>query len=172
MSLVYDFEIEELKRRMQQLEGEFDAYVSFQPTVKFKKLVPEAVVPKYQTDGAAGIDLVGLTAVTIHPGHRAIISTGLSVELPQDWEAQVRPRSGGAARHGLTVLNTPGTIDADYRGEVKVLLVNLGQRSVEIPAGERIAQLVIARASQAVLVEVEELSTTDRGAGGFGSTGK
>jgi len=106
------------------------------------------------------------------PGERALVPTGLAMALPAGFEAQVRPRSGLAAKHGVTVLNTPGTIDADYRGEVKVILINLGDAPFDITRGERIAQMVIAPVLQAVIAEVETLSETQRGTGGFGSTGR
>jgi dUTP pyrophosphatase len=111
-------------------------------------------------------------SVTLQPLQRTLVPTGLFMALPAGYEAQVRPRSGLAAKHGITVLNTPGTIDADYRGEIKVILVNLSQEPFEIVPGERIAQMVIARHEQVQWEEVEELDATERGAGGFGSTGK
>ncbi|WP_299477311.1 dUTP diphosphatase [uncultured Roseibium sp.] len=131
-------------------------------------------LPAYQSDLAAGLDLVAAVAapVTLAPGARALVPTGLSMALPAGFEAQIRPRSGLAAKHGITVLNTPGTVDADYRGEVKVILINLGDAPFEIVRGERIAQMVIAPVLQAALEEVDELSDTARGSGGFGSTGR
>ena len=132
--------------------------------------------PAYETAGSAGMDLRAAVAegepVTLAPGARALIPTGLKIALPQGFEAQVRPRSGLALKHGITCLNTPGTIDSDYRGEVGVILVNLGAEPFEVRRGERIAQMVIARHEQATLVEVEALDDTARGAGGFGSTGR
>jgi dUTP pyrophosphatase len=130
-------------------------------------------LPAYQSTGAAGLDLVAAveTPVVLRVGKRALIPTGLVLELPAGLEAQVRPRSGLALRHGLTVLNSPGTIDSDYRGEVQVLLVNLGDRPFTITRGERIAQLVVARHERVTLVEATATSPTSRGAGGFGSTG-
>jgi dUTP pyrophosphatase len=110
--------------------------------------------------------------VTLAPGHRAMIPTGLTIALPSGYEAQVRPRSGLAAKHGITCLNSPGTIDADYRGEVKVILINLGQEAFVIKRGERIAQMIIAPVTRAELKVVAELDETKRGAGGFGSTGR
>jgi dUTP pyrophosphatase len=110
--------------------------------------------------------------LTLQPGSRALVPTGLAMALPAGYEAQVRPRSGLAAKHGVTVLNTPGTIDADYRGEVKVILINLGDTAFEISRGDRIAQMVIAPVLQAEIEEVEILSETSRGTGGFGSTGQ
>jgi dUTP pyrophosphatase len=132
-------------------------------------------LPAYQSAGAAGMDLLAAvpkrTPLQLMPGARALVPTGLVLQLPPGLEAQVRPRSGLALRHGITVLNSPGTIDSDYRGEVQVLLANLGSEPFAIARGERIAQLVVARVEQARLVEVAELAPTKRGAGGFGSTG-
>ena len=132
-------------------------------------------MPKYQTTQSAGMDLVAAVSddapVRLAAGGRALIPTGLCLALPAGLEAQVRPRSGLALKHGITVLNSPGTIDADYRGEVQVILVNLGEAALVIRRGERIAQLVIAPVLQAALVEVERLDVTARGVGGFGSTG-
>lgn len=131
-------------------------------------------LPQYETKGAAGLDLKAnlSESVFLKPLERAIIKTGLFIALPQGYEAQVRPRSGLAAKKGITVLNSPGTVDADYRGEVGVILVNLSNDIFEVTDGERIAQLVIAKHEQAEWVEVDELDATERGAGGFGSTGK
>ena len=133
-------------------------------------------LPSYQSAAAAGLDLLAAVAadaaVVIAPGRWAAIPTGLAIELPPGTEGQVRPRSGLAAQHGVTVLNAPGTIDADYRGEVKVLLVNLGPQPFTVTRGMRIAQLVIARVARARLVETADLAATMRGAGGFGSTGR
>lgn len=132
-------------------------------------------LPRYESDGAAGLDLAAAlpeaAPVTIPPGGRALVPTGLVFALPQGCEGQVRPRSGLALRHGVTVLNAPGTIDADYRGEVQVLLVNLGQEPFQVTRGLRIAQLVVAPVQRAVLVEAHTLPGTLRGDGGFGSTG-
>lgn len=131
-------------------------------------------LPHYETPLSAGMDVRAdlSEAVTLAPLGRALIPTGLYVELPAGYEMQVRPRSGLAAKHGLTVLNSPGTIDADYRGEVKVILANLSDTPFTIEPGERIAQLVVARHERVEWVESEALSDTERGAGGFGSTGK
>jgi dUTP pyrophosphatase len=133
-------------------------------------------LPAYQSTGAAGLDLLaavpGQTPLILSPGKSAIVPTGLTVALPSGYEAQIRPRSGLAARHGVTVLNAPGTVDADYRGEVSVLLINHGDAPFAIRRGERIAQMVIAPVAQAQLVAVDQLSTTDRGSGGYGSTGR
>ena len=132
-------------------------------------------LPAYQSAGAAGMDLLAAvpkrTPLRLAPGARALVPTGLVLQLPPGFEAQVRPRSGLALRHGITVLNSPGTIDSDYRGEVQVLLANLGSEPFAIARGERIAQLVVQRVEQARLVEVAEIAPTPRGAGGFGSTG-
>jgi dUTP pyrophosphatase len=133
-------------------------------------------LPAYQTIEAAGLDLMAAVPdsepLTLAPGQYALVPTGLAIALPAGHEAQVRPRSGLAAKHGVTVLNSPGTIDADYRGEIKVILINHGATPFVIKRGERIAQMVIAPMVQAALVPVAELSATDRGAGGFGSTGR
>ena len=133
-------------------------------------------LPAYQSAHAAGLDLLAAVPegapVILLPGQRALVPTGLTIALPSGYEAQVRPRSGLAARHGVTVLNAPGTIDADYRGEVGVLLINHGDIPFPIRRGERIAQMVIASAVRAELVPAASLSATDRGDGGFGSTGR
>jgi dUTP pyrophosphatase len=132
-------------------------------------------LPAYQTALAAGVDLMAAVPegapLTISPGARTLVPTGIVIALPAGTEAQVRPRSGLAARHGVTVLNAPGTIDADYRGEVQVLLVNLGAEPVTVTRGMRIAQLIIAPVTRAFLSEVSSIDETTRGAGGFGSTG-
>ena len=131
-------------------------------------------LPLYQTPLSAGMDVRAdlEQSVTLAPLGRAMIPTGLYVELPEGYEMQVRPRSGLAAKHGITVLNSPGTIDADYRGEIRIILVNLSGAAFTIEPGERIAQLVVARHEQVEWEPVEELGTTERGAGGFGSTGR
>jgi len=144
-------------------------------TVSVRRLRPSAgELPQYATTQAAGMDLrAALDApVDLAPGKRALIPTGIAFALPPGFEAQVRPRSGLALKHGITVLNSPGTIDADYRGEVAVVLVNLGEEPFRIAPGERIAQVVFAKVESATWVEVEELPPTDRGAGGYGSTGR
>jgi len=130
-------------------------------------------LPVYATGGAAGADLCAAVGdeVAIEPGERQAVPTGLVLEIPEGFEGQVRPRSGLAIRHGLTVVNAPGTIDSDYRGELKVLLVNLGTDTVSITRGDRIAQLVVAPVTRAAFVETDDLTASDRGAGGFGSTG-
>lgn len=129
-------------------------------------------LPVYATSGAAGMDVVAAEALTLAPGARAAVATGFAIAIPPGYEVQVRPRSGLALKHGITCLNTPGTIDEDYRGEVKVILANLGQEPFEIARGDRIAQLVPAPVQRAVLDEVETLDDTARGSGGFGSTGR
>ncbi|MBI5264947.1 MAG: dUTP diphosphatase [Bradyrhizobium sp.] len=133
-------------------------------------------LPAYQTAEAAGLDLLAavpeVAPLTLAPGRHAMVPTGLSIALPPGYEAQVRPRSGLAAKHCVTVLNSPGTIDADYRGEIGVILINHGDQPFTIRRGERIAQMVIAPVVQAILVPAVSLSTTDRGSGGFGSTGR
>ena len=128
-------------------------------------------LPAYATDGAAGMDVVSAEAVTLAPGARHAVATGLALAIPQGYEIQVRPRSGLALKHGITVPNTPGTIDSDYRGELKVILINHGTEPFVIARGDRVAQLVLAPVVQAAWDEVGELDATARGAGGFGSTG-
>ncbi len=148
------------------------------PAMQVKRMAHAAglKLPAYQSEQAAGLDLVAAvdakTGISIKPGRFKLVPTGLAVEIPRGFEGQVRPRSGLAAKHGLTVLNAPGTIDSDYRGEVMVLLINLGREKVRIERGDRIAQLVIAPVVQLKIVEAVDLSATTRGAGGFGSTGK
>ncbi|MEM7665159.1 MAG: dUTP diphosphatase [Pseudomonadota bacterium] len=128
-------------------------------------------LPAYATSGAAGMDVVAAEDVTLNPGARHPVATGLSMAIPHGYEIQVRPRSGLALKHGITVPNTPGTIDSDYRGELKVILINHGDEPFAIVRGDRIAQLVLAPVVQAAWTEVTELDSTDRGEGGFGSTG-
>ena len=128
-------------------------------------------LPVYATSGAAGMDVLAAENLTLKPGHRHAVATGLAVAIPQGYEIQVRPRSGLALKHGITVPNTPGTIDSDYRGELKVIMINHGADDFAITRGDRIAQLVLAPVTQAAWEEVEELDDTDRGEGGFGSTG-
>jgi dUTP pyrophosphatase len=133
-----------------------------------------AALPRYATEGAAGLDLTAALEqpMVIEPGARALVTTGLAIELPARCEGQVRPRSGLASKHGVTVLNAPGTIDEDYRGEVQVLLVNLGKEAHVIQPGDRIAQLVVAPVLQVEVVQVTDLAASTRGTGGFGSTGR
>ena len=128
-------------------------------------------MPTYAHPGDAGMDVRSIEGLTLEPGARALVHTGLVFQLPPDAEAQVRPRSGLALKHGVTVLNSPGTIDAGYRGEVGVILVNLGQQPFRIEKGMKIAQVVVSRVEQAEIVDVQETDETDRGSGGFGSTG-
>ncbi len=129
-------------------------------------------LPSYATEGSAGMDLRSAENLTLKPGARALVATGIAIALPDHHEAQVRPRSGLAVKHGITVLNAPGTIDCDYRGEIKVLLINLGTEDFVITRGDRIAQMVVAPVVQVALQEVAALSETERGATGFGSSGK
>jgi len=132
-------------------------------------------LPTYQTASSAGLDLQAAiapqTTLVIEPGSRELVPTGLAIELPEGFEAQIRPRSGLALKKGVTLVNTPGTIDADYRGEIGVIIINHGAEPFEIVRGDRIAQMIVAPVVQARLVEVDDLSSSDRGAGGFGSTG-
>jgi len=139
--------------------------------IKFKKLNGEAIIPEFKTSGAAGMDIASIEPVTLEPMQFKIVKTGLAVEIPDGYEIQVRPRSGMACKKGITVINTPGTIDADYRGEIGVGLINLSPVSVLIGHGERIAQLVVNKIEQPEIEVVTELSDTERGAGGFGHTG-
>ncbi|MGN6279434.1 MAG: dUTP diphosphatase [Sphingomonas sp.] len=129
-------------------------------------------LPAYATHGAAGMDVVAAEEITLAPGGRHAVATGFAMAIPEGYEVQVRPRSGLALKHGVTCLNTPGTIDSDYRGEVKVILANLGQEPFPIRRGDRIAQLVPAPVLRAELIETDSLDETARGAGGFGSTGR
>jgi dUTP pyrophosphatase len=141
--------------------------------IQIKKLSITVSIPKYETPGSSGMDIAAHieNAITINPGEKAIVSTGFSMAIPKGYEVQIRPRSGLAAKKNITVLNTPGTIDADYRGEIKVILINLGKEKFVIVNGERIAQMVVCPVVQADLEEVKELPNTERGSGGFGSTG-
>jgi dUTP pyrophosphatase len=139
--------------------------------VDFLRVCEDAVLPTKGTAGAAAFDLYSRESCTVARGDRALISTGWAVGIPTGYEAQIRPRSGLAARQGVTVLNSPGTIDSDYRGEVKVILANLGEDDVRIRKGDRVAQFVVSPVIPVELVEVASLADTDRGSGGFGSTG-
>ncbi len=137
------------------------------------KIVNEkGIMPEYQTNHSAGMDLHAIEKIVIYPMQRVLVDTGLMVQIPIGYEAQIRPRSGLAWKHGITVLNAPGTIDADYRGPLKVMLVNLSKGTYEIEENERIAQMVIAPYTKVSIEEVTELDNTERGEGGFGSTGK
>jgi dUTP pyrophosphatase len=133
---------------------------------------PPLELPRYETDGSAGMDLRADEAFALAPGERRLVPTGLAIEIPPGHEGQVRPRSGLAVRHGIALVNAPGTVDSDYRGEVKVLLVNLGQAPVAFARGDRIAQLVVAPFARATIELVDDLAGTGRGSGGFGSTGQ
>ena len=141
--------------------------------ILIKRLSNNISLPKYETDGSSGLDLAANieNKVKIEPGKTAIIPTGISVSIPINYEIQIRPRSGLAAKYQISILNTPGTIDADYRGEIKVILINLGKKTYEVEKGARIAQMVLSPIGKAKIKEVENLEKTDRGSDGFGSTG-
>lgn len=140
-------------------------------TLRFRRVHPDAVLPAYAHPSDAGMDVRSVDELTIAPGRRALVHTGLVMMLPPGYEAQVRPRSGLALKSGVTVLNTPGTIDSGYRGEVGVILANFGEADFQVKTGDKIAQIVVAPVTQAEIVETEDVDETDRGAGGFGSTG-
>lgn len=140
-------------------------------TLSIRRIDPAAQLPTYAHPGDAGMDVRSIETVTLRPGDRALVRTGLVFQLPPDSEAQVRPRSGLALKHGVTVLNAPGTIDAGYRGEVGILLVNLGAEPFTVEKGMKVAQVVVASVARAEIVEVAETDVTERGADGFGSTG-
>ena len=141
--------------------------------ILIKRLSKEVLLPKYETSGSSGMDLAAniKANMNIDPGKTAIIPTGLALSIPKGFEVQIRPRSGLAAKQKISVLNTPGTIDADYRGEIKVILINLGHETFKVEKGLRVAQMVVCPIVQAQLKEVDDLSETERGKGGFGSTG-
>ena len=139
--------------------------------LQVQRLDPRAILPSYAHPGDAGLDLAALDPVRLGPRERAAVATGLAIAVPEGWVGLVHPRSGLARRHGLTVANAPGTIDAGYRGEVQVVLINLGEDIVEIAAGDRIAQLLLQQVGSARIVEARDLDQTARGVGGFGSTG-
>ena len=141
--------------------------------ILIKRLSKEISLPKYETAGSSGMDLAANIAgnISIDPGKTAIIPTGLALSVPKGFDVKIRPRSGLAAKKKISVLNTPGTIDSDYRGEIKVILINLGQETFKVEKGLRIAQMVVCPVVQAQIKEVEDLSETERGKGGFGSTG-
>ena len=141
--------------------------------IQIKKLSKSVSIPKYETLGSSGMDIAAHidNKIIIYPGEKALVSTGFSIAIPRGYEVQIRPRSGLAAKKNITVLNTPGTIDADYRGEIKVILINLGKEKFVIENGERIAQMVVCPVVRADLEVVKELPETERGLGGFGSTG-
>ena len=140
-------------------------------TLRFRRVHPDAVLPAYAHPSDAGMDVRSVDELTLAPGRRALVHTGLVMLLPPGYEAQVRPRSGLALKSGVTVLNTPGTIDSGYRGEVGVILANFGEADFRVKPGDKIAQIVVAPVTQAEIVETEDVDETDRGAGGFGSTG-
>ena len=139
-----------------------------------KKFDKNIKLPAYKTSGSSGMDLMAYikNKITINPGKIALVPTGIAVAIPENYEIQIRPRSGLAANKGISVLNTPGTIDSDYRGEIKVILINLSKKPFDIKSGDRIAQIIICPVSKAELKEVKQLPKTTRGKGGFGSTGK
>ena len=141
--------------------------------ILIKRLSKEVSLPRYETSGSSGMDLAANidANINIDPGKTAIIPTGLALSIPKGFEVQIRPRSGLAAKQKISVLNTPGTIDADYRGEIKIILINLGQETFKVEKGLRIAQMVVCPVVQAQLKEVDDLNETERGKGGFGSTG-
>ena len=141
--------------------------------ILIKKLNQRAIIPKYETVGSSGLDLSANLEkdIVLKPGEKCLIPTGIAVTIPNGYEFQIRPRSGLAMKNSITVLNTPGTIDADYRGEINVIIINLGNKDFEITNGTRIAQMVLCPISKAKLLEVEDLDSTTRGDGGFGSTG-
>ncbi len=143
------------------------------PVIRFKKKSDSVMLPSYETDGSSGADLRAYLSseVILKKGEHQLVPTGLFPEIPYGYEIQVRPRSGLAYKYGITVMNTPGTIDSDYRGEIKVNLINLGDKDYTINNGDRIAQIVISPVVKSVFVETDELSSTSRGEGGFGSTG-
>ena len=142
--------------------------------VLIKKTSKNIDLPNYKTPGSSGLDLIANTVgeLLINSGETHLIPTGISIAIPQGYEAQIRPRSGLATKHSITVLNTPGTIDSDYRGEIKVILINLSKKTYKVTEGQRIAQMVICPIIKAEFEEVDELPSTERGEGGFGSTGK
>jgi dUTP diphosphatase len=140
--------------------------------LRVKKLNPSAIMPSYAREGDAGLDLFAVHRSVIEPGRSALVPTGIAIELPPGTEAQVRPRSGLALKHAITVLNTPGTVDEGYRGEVGVILINHGHTAFTVEAGMKVAQMVVSPRVQVSVVEVAELSDTHRGTGGFGSTGR
>jgi len=141
--------------------------------IQIKKLSSEVLTPKYETPGSSGMDVAAYIRqdIIVNSGEKTLVPTGFSLSIPQGYEVQIRPRSGLAVKKGITVLNTPGTIDSDYRGEIKVVLINLGKDKFTVKNGERIAQLVVCPIERVSLEEVKELTETDRGLGGFGSTG-
>lgn len=140
-------------------------------SLNVKKLNEDAILPNYAHKGDAGLDIYSVEEYEINPGDRALVKTGIAIELPENTEAQIRPRSGLALKHGITLLNTPGTIDEGYRGEIGVIVINLGKEAFKVTKGMKIAQMVIKPILTVEIKEIKELSDTDRGIGGFGSTG-
>jgi dUTP pyrophosphatase len=140
--------------------------------IKIKKIHPDAIIPKYAHDGDAGMDLFSVEDVVIKPRYRLAVRTGLEFEIPNGYEMQIRPRSGMALKSGITVLNTPGTVDSGYRGEIKAILINLSSEDYSIKKGDKICQAIINKVERVQIEETKELSETKRGKGGFGSTGK
>ena len=142
--------------------------------ILIKKIKKNISLPEYKTEGSSGMDLLASIdkAITLAPGEKQLISTGIAVAIPKDFEIQIRPRSGLAAKNGISVLNTPGTIDSDYRGEIKIILINLSKKSFVVKSGDRIAQMILCPVAKGRLKEVKNLPKTVRGKGGFGSTGK
>ena len=142
--------------------------------ILIKRLSKEVSLPKYETSGSSGMDLAAFVTaeVNIQPGKKAIIPTGLTLSIPKGYEVQIRPRSGLAAKYNISVLNTPGTVDSDYRGEIKIIIYNHGNKKFEIKNGDRVAQMILTPVLKFDFEEVKELSTTIRGSGGFGSTGR
>jgi dUTP pyrophosphatase len=139
--------------------------------IKIKKLNPYAIIPHYAHEGDAGMDVYSTINFTLKPNHRSMIPTGLSFEIPKGYELQIRPKSGIAIKKGITLLNTPGTLDSGYRGELKIIMINHSSEEYKIKKGEKIAQIVLAKYEEANIIEIEELNETARGKGGFGSTG-
>ena len=139
-----------------------------------KKFDKNIKLPNYETSGSSGMDLLAFVKnnITINPGNTAIIPTGIALAIPKNYEMQIRPRSGLAAKKGISVLNTPGTVDSDYRGEIKIILINLGKKEYVVKSGDRVAQMILCPVAKAKLQEVKNLTKTIRGKGGFGSTGK
>jgi len=142
------------------------------PAIKFLRLHPDAVLPEYKTEGASGADVSAIETIDILPGQVRAVNLGFAVSIPIGYEIQVRPRSGLALNHSITVLNTPGTVDSDYRGPMKVILANLGEKTFFVNKGDRIAQLVVNKVYQSAFIEVSSLGKTARSTGGFGSTGR
>lgn len=139
--------------------------------MKIKKIKDNAIIPKYAHQGDAGVDLYSIEDYLLKPSERVLVSTGIKISIPKGYEAQIRPKSGLALNHGISIVNTPGTIDADYRGEIGIITINLGKEDFKIEKGKKIAQMIFNKVEEAEFEEVEELENTTRGEGGFGSTG-